>query len=86
VFPVGALVRGLLFYDMETIEITRKKFTENQETYFKKNKAALTPAKDAYDEYFTTEMLSRIDRSMEQIKAGKGIVLTEEKQKELLGL
>jgi hypothetical protein len=85
-------------YDMETIEITRKKFTENLEMYFKmiesgtqvvltweKNKASVTPIPDD-DACFTPEALERIKQSMAQIKAGQGIKLTKEKQKELLGL
>jgi hypothetical protein len=83
---------------METIVITRKKFVENLETYFKliengkqvvlkwgKNKAFVTPAVDE-DAFFTPQMIEEIKESLDQADKGNVIKPTDKEWKEWLGL
>ncbi|OAV67073.1 hypothetical protein Barb4_02619 [Bacteroidales bacterium Barb4] len=86
---------------METIVVSRRKFTGNFDTYFKKieegaqlilkwgNKQTIIPPAEAIKDdtaYTKEEWDAKIAASIAQVEAGDYIVLTKEKRKELLGL
>jgi hypothetical protein len=86
---------------METIVISRKKFTGNLDTYFKKiengaqlvlkwgnKQTVLSPAEEVKDDtcYTKEEFEAMLARSFAQEEAGLGKVLTDERWKELSGL
>lgn len=84
---------------MAILQITSREFRAKQKAMFdladkgerivikrgKKQAYLLTPISDD-DLFFTSEMLEKIDKALQQAKEGKVRKLTPELQKELLGL
>ncbi|OAV68009.1 hypothetical protein Barb6_02191 [Bacteroidales bacterium Barb6] len=86
---------------METIVVSRRKFTGNFDTYFKKieegaqlilkwgnKQTIISPAEAVKDDtaYTKEEFEAMLAQSMAEAKAGNCKVLTEERWKELSGL
>ncbi|MDR3140618.1 MAG: hypothetical protein LBU37_02655 [Tannerellaceae bacterium] len=86
---------------METIRITRKKFTENMEACFKmiekgnqiiitwgENKALISPAEQEEDDtiYTHREWENAIEESLAQYKSGNYAVMTDEKWNRIVGV
>ncbi len=79
--------------------ISSREFRDHQKHYFAKAKQGervivqqgskdsfvITPINEG-DDYFTPQMIAKIEEALQEYEEGKGTILTREKQKELLGV